>query len=61
MINAEELYIKLENKMQKELKSGAIIISCIRELKNLEIFPKIATSEIKCSYSNVTVHYHRKV
>ncbi|MDR2777195.1 MAG: hypothetical protein LBB24_00255 [Rickettsiales bacterium] len=61
MHNAEKLYLKLEEKLKAELKSGAIIISCIRHLNDETAFPRIATGKIKCTYSDVTVYYHRKI
>jgi SAM-dependent methyltransferase len=56
----ENLYKKLENKLEKELKPGTIIICCIRKIENTEVFPKIAVSKIKCSFGGETIYYHIK-
>jgi SAM-dependent methyltransferase len=62
MHNAEDLYLKLEEKMRAELKPGALVISGIRRLEDLESFPEIAPSyRIKCHYGNATMYYHKKI
>ncbi|MDR3290279.1 MAG: class I SAM-dependent methyltransferase [Rickettsiales bacterium] len=50
MNNAEDLYLKLEEKLAKELKKGTIVVSVIRSLKNKNVFRELV-------YSNVTLHY----
>ncbi|MDR1413337.1 MAG: class I SAM-dependent methyltransferase [Puniceicoccales bacterium] len=62
MVNAEDLYLNLEDKMRKELKSGAVIVSAIRTLVDLDSFPEIAPPcKINCYYGGATMHYHKKV
>ncbi|MDR1425661.1 MAG: methyltransferase domain-containing protein [Rickettsiales bacterium] len=61
MHEAENLYLELEEKLTNELKPGTLIVSCIRDLKNTETFPLLAKTKINCSYSGVTVYYHRKI
>ncbi|MDR2778008.1 MAG: class I SAM-dependent methyltransferase [Rickettsiales bacterium] len=61
MKDAEELYIRLEEKMRRELKSGAIVISSIRRLKNLKAFSEITNFAIKCSFGDVTIYFYRKI
>jgi precorrin-6B methylase 2 len=61
MHNAESLYLELEEKLANELKPGALIISGIRRLQNIDKFIPIAVGKVKCSYSEATIYYHRKV
>jgi precorrin-6B methylase 2 len=62
MHNAEELYLKLEEKMRTELKSGAIIVAAIRQLEDLDSFPEIAPQHrVHCPYGNATMYYHKKI
>ncbi|MDR1528594.1 MAG: class I SAM-dependent methyltransferase [Puniceicoccales bacterium] len=61
-MGAEELYLQLEEKFRKELKSGSIIISAIRKLSIPEVFPEILPPmHIQCKYGNVTIFFHQKV
>jgi hypothetical protein len=59
---AEELYLQLEEKFRKELKSGSIIISAIRKLSSPEAFPEILSpTHVQCKYGSVTMFFHKKV
>jgi hypothetical protein len=59
---AEELYLQLEGKFIKELKSGTIIISAIRKLSNQEAFPEIISStRVQCKYGGATMFFHKKI
>ena len=60
MKNAEDLYLKLEEKMKKELKSNSIIISMIRNIKDTETFPEICHKTFQADYGNSTAYYHIK-
>lgn len=60
MKHAEELYLKLEDKMKNELKKDTLIISAIRKLKNIDIFPLIDKQTIEADYGNSTIYYHLK-
>lgn len=60
MKNAEDLYLQLEEKMIKELKKDTIIISAIRKLKNIDIFPLIDKQTIEADYGETTMYYHLK-
>ncbi len=60
MKNAEELYLKLEDKMKKELKSNSLIISAIRKLNDLDNFIFIGKETIHASYGDMTMYYHIK-
>ncbi len=60
MKNAEELYLKLEDKMKKELKSNSLIISAIRKLNDLDNFIFIGKETIRASYGDMTMYYHIK-
>ncbi|MDR2629139.1 MAG: class I SAM-dependent methyltransferase [Puniceicoccales bacterium] len=58
---AEELYLQLEEKFRKELKSGSIIISAIRKLSSSKTFPEILSPiHVQCKYGNVTIFFHKK-
>ncbi|MDR1494635.1 MAG: class I SAM-dependent methyltransferase [Rickettsiales bacterium] len=61
MHNAEDLYMRLEEKFKNELKPGVLIVSCMRRLENLGTFTHIATRKIQCPYGSATVYYHRKI
>ncbi|MDR2737796.1 MAG: hypothetical protein LBB18_02525 [Puniceicoccales bacterium] len=62
MHDAEDLYLKLEDKMRAELKSGAIIVSGIRKLADTDSFPQIANPyKIRCHYGYATMYYHKKI
>ena len=60
MKNAEDLYLQLEDKMIKELNKDTIIISAIRKLKNINIFPLIDKQTIEADYGETTIYYHLK-
>ena len=59
--NSEESYLKLENKFSKELKKGAVIISGIRELKDLKTFPLIDKIKVPTSYGKTILFCHIKI
>jgi hypothetical protein len=59
---SEDLYVKLEDKMRTELKPGSVVISAIRKLKNLAIFPVIGDPVVmKCSYGTMTIFLHGRI
>ena len=60
MKHAEELYLKLEEKMKKELKNGSIIISAIRKLRNIDVFPCIKKQRFIADYGVTNIYYHIK-
>ena len=60
MKNAESLYLELEEKMKKELKTGAVVISVIRKMKNIDIFPLVKKMSIEADYGTTTIYYHVK-
>jgi len=59
--NHEDSYLRLEDKMASELKSGAIIITVIRKLKNLKSFPLISETAALAGYGSVGVYCHEKL
>ena len=61
MKNAEELYLQLESKMKKELRSNSLIISAIRKLRDLNTFPFIDKQTIQADYGDTTIYYHTKL
>jgi nucleoside diphosphate kinase len=61
MHNAEELYLSLEEKFRKELKSGTLLISAIRKLADATAFPSVAQPlTVRAKYGNCTMHFHKK-
>jgi SAM-dependent methyltransferase len=60
MKDAEPLYLKLDKKLANELKSGAVVISAIRTIKDSENFSVIAKKKIKTGYGSVTIFYYVK-
>ena len=60
MKDAEELYLKLEEKMASELSSGALVVSMIRNLKDVENFNYIGKKTFQAKYGNSTAYYYVK-
>lgn len=60
MKQAEELYLQLEEKMKKELKSGSLIISMIRKLRDVDNFPNLGSKKFDTDYGGATTYYHIK-
>lgn len=60
MKNAEDLYLKLEEKMKRELRVGSIIITAIRKLRNRDVFPCIKKEHVEADYGKTNIYYHVK-
>lgn len=61
MKNAEDLYLKLEDKLAKELKSGSVIISAIRMLADEKHFAIFDRFKAKCSYGKTSLYCYYKI
>jgi SAM-dependent methyltransferase len=60
MKNAEPLYLKLDKKLATELKSGAVVISVIRRMKEYTSFSNLGSMVVKTGYGTSTVFYYVK-
>jgi SAM-dependent methyltransferase len=62
MHDAEDLYMKLEEKMRAELKPGALVVSAIRRLEDVDTFLEIdAPHKVQCHYGTATTYFHKKI
>lgn len=61
MKNAEEMYMELEEKMKKELRTGAVVISAIRQLENSDTFQLVDRVRVHASYGKTTIYYYIKL
>ena len=46
--------------MKKELKSGSLIISMIRKLRDVDNFPNLGSKKFDTDYGGATTYYHIK-